>query len=284
VSELARRVIFAVAAIPVVVAAIYVGGALLATLLACVAAVAAWEFLRLARATGANQSDFLGIALAAIVPLVVHAQYLRLVTVPVTLYVLVVLAIFSIAIWTHGPERNPLRVVAVTIFGTVYVNCITYIYALRHHDYVIGGAAGTALALFPLLITWATDIGGFFVGRAVKGPRLMPRVSPSKTISGAVGGLIFAAVVGMVYVPLVLRPMAHLALRPASIILFSVIVAAVSMVGDLAESLLKREAGVKDTSHIIPGHGGVLDRIDSLLFALPVSYLLFRWMLIPVPA
>jgi phosphatidate cytidylyltransferase len=98
-----------------------------------------------------------------------------------------------------------------------------------------------------------------------------------------VGGLVFAAVVGLVYVPFVLRPVAHLSLRPVAIILFSVIIAAVAMIGDLAESLLKREAGVKDASTIIPGHGGVLDRVDSLLFALPVSYLLFRWMLIPVP-
>ena len=85
------------------------------------------------------------------------------------------------------------------------------------------------------------------------------------------------------YVRFALIPYGQLALSPVGIIVFGVVISIAAQVGDLAESLLKREAGVKDSSHIIPGHGGVLDRFDSLLFVLPVAYLLLGTMLLPAP-
>ena len=111
----------------------------------------------------------------------------------------------------------------------------------------------------------------------------MPAVSPGKTVAGAIGGLVVAVVAASLYVPYVLRTWGHLSLTPAGIVLFGAIVSVTAQVGDLAESLLKREAGVKDTSKIIPGHGGVLDRLDSLLFVLPVSYVLLTEMLVVAP-
>ena len=135
----------------------------------------------------------------------------------------------------------------------------------------------------PLALTWGTDIAAYFVGRAFGKRKLMPSVSPGKTVAGAIGGLVAAVLIALAWERLVLRPVAQLGMRPWNTILFGAVVSVAAQVGDLAESLLKREAGVKDSSHLIPGHGGVLDRFDSLLFVLPVAYLLLGWMLIFAP-
>jgi phosphatidate cytidylyltransferase len=127
---------------------------------------------------------------------------------------------------------------------------------------------------YPLLLTWASDIGAYAVGRLVGGPKLIPSVSPGKTISGALGGVAAAVLVSWFYVPLVLAPYAQLALAPWERVVLGIVLSVAAQIGDLAESLLKRDAGVKDSSRIIPGHGGLLDRFDSLLFVLPVAALL----------
>jgi phosphatidate cytidylyltransferase len=134
----------------------------------------------------------------------------------------------------------------------------------------------------PLVTTWATDTGAFFIGRAMGRSLLAPSISGKKTWAGAVGGLVIAIVVVVAYVNYVLAPVASLSMTPSAMVAFAALTSIAAQVGDIAESLLKREAGVKDSSSIIPGHGGVLDRFDSLLFALPVSYLLLGWWLMPV--
>ncbi|MGZ8455998.1 MAG: phosphatidate cytidylyltransferase, partial [Gemmatirosa sp.] len=135
--------------------------------------------------------------------------------------------------------------------------------------------------LLPVLCTWASDIGAYFAGRTIGGPKLVPAVSPGKTISGAVGGLVASAALAAAYAPYVLRPIAQLGFAPGRALLFGAVISVAAQLGDLVESLLKRDAGVKDSSQLIPGHGGVLDRIDSLRFVLPVSYVLLRALLLP---
>lgn len=109
----------------------------------------------------------------------------------------------------------------------------------------------------------------------------MPSVSPGKTVEGALGGILLTVVIAWLYVRFLLAPNAQLALTPQGLILFGVVISVAAQTGDLVESMLKREAGVKDSSQLVPGHGGVLDRVDSLLFVLPVAYLLLDWLLIP---
>jgi phosphatidate cytidylyltransferase len=109
----------------------------------------------------------------------------------------------------------------------------------------------------------------------IGGPKLAPTVSPGKTRAGGVAGLIGGVVTGILYVPLALEPVGRA--MPLGVAVFMGLALAVTaQIGDLAESLLKREAGVKDSSTLIPGHGGVLDRLDSLYFVLPVAALLYR--------
>lgn len=123
---------------------------------------------------------------------------------------------------------------------------------------------GLALVIWLLVVVWATDTLAYFAGRGIGGPRLAPRISPSKTWSGLCGGILGAGVVGM----------AAAALGSSGRWLYAgglgALLAVVSQAGDLAESALKRRASVKDSGTLVPGHGGLLDRLDGLLFAAPV--------------
>lgn len=277
-----RRILFAVIAAPASIAIVYIGDWALAIMLSVLAALAAWELYRMAEAAGSFPFDLAGIGLAALVPIAVHGQRRGVYNLSLTLIVAMALLVFATAIWLRGPNGRPLSSVAVTAFGVMYAGVFAYVYALRYHDYAIGAGAGTILVLLPVLITWATDIGAYIVGRSFGRRKLMPSVSPGKTVEGAIGGLGLAVIICLVYVRFVLMPYAQLGLTLQGAVLFAVVVSVAAQTGDLAESLLKREAGVKDSSAIIPGHGGVLDRFDSLLFVLPVAFLLLKQLLLPV--
>jgi phosphatidate cytidylyltransferase len=300
VSELAKRVTFSVVAAPLALWIVLAGGAPLAALLAVVSAIGAWEFFRLSRATGARPLDDAGIALAGILPLAVHAHYLGIFSLRPALVAVIVLALCAATIWLRGVEGRPLGAAASTLFGIVYTaGMLSFGYALRYHDTVIGYDVayatqlhiggfsmhippGGVLLIFPLLVTWASDIGAFFVGRAIGGRKLIPSVSPGKTMSGAVGGLAASMLVAYAFAHFILAPTTHLGLTAGKALLFGGCISVAAQAGDLFESLIKREAGAKDSSRIIPGHGGVLDRFDSLIFVMPVAYVLLGWLPVPV--
>jgi phosphatidate cytidylyltransferase len=283
VSELTRRIIFAVIAAPIAIAIVYYGDWALAILLSILAALAAWELFRIARETGALPLEPAGITLAALLPIAVHAQRLGLYSLSLTTLVALLLLLFASTIWLRGPAGKPLASVSITAFGVAYAGLFSYIYALRYHDYAVGAAAGTALVLLPVLLTWTTDIGAYMFGRTFGRKKLIPSISPGKTVEGAVGGLGLAIVVCLLYVRFILMRYAQLGLTIQGAVLFAVVVSVAAQTGDLAESLLKREAGIKDSSRIIPGHGGILDRFDSLLFVMPIAFLLLGRLLLPIP-
>lgn len=282
--NLARRVIVAVIGIPAAALLIWAGDLLLALFLALASALGASELYRLARRRTARPFELPGIALAAGTPLIVHLARIDLVGAPLALAGALFVMVVGIAVWSRAPDQEPLTSVAVTVFGALYCGgTLAFGYALRHHNWVVGAAAGTALVGFPVVITWANDIGAYAVGRALGKRKLMPSVSPGKTVAGAVGAVVVSMAVAWAYNGMVLRPWAQLALTPWSALAIGLVLSAAAQVGDLAESLLKREAGVKDSSHLLPGHGGVLDRLDSLYFVLPVAYLLLGRLLLPAP-
>ncbi len=129
---------------------------------------------------------------------------------------------------------------------------------------------GRANVLFLLVVVWSSDIGAYGIGRLIGGPRLAPRISPGKTLSGAAGGLLAAVAVGMLA--------AHVLWSgsPWRASIVAAILGVVAQFGDLLESLIKRRLEVKDSGHLIPGHGGLFDRLDALLAAAPVAALLAR--------
>jgi phosphatidate cytidylyltransferase len=283
-SELGRRVVVAVIAAPIALLALWLGGATLATLAACLAAIGAWEFFRIARAADREPLMGVGVVLSALTPLVVHAHLLGIIRVPWSLPVLVLLAVVTIALFTREPDHQPMSSAAITLVGAAYTGgLLSYALALRSFDYAVGETARTVVVVFPILLTWASDVGAYFTGRAFGGRKLMPSVSPGKTVSGAVGGLALAVIVAWAYQRWALRPIAQLAFAPWTLPLVAIAIAAAGQVGDLVESLFKREGHVKDSSNLLPGHGGVLDRLDSQYFALPIGWMLMYQLVLPAP-
>ena len=128
------------------------------------------------------------------------------------------------------------------------------------------------LLLFVLFICVSTDIGGFFFGRILKGPKLT-RISPKKTYSGVIGSYLLSLI--SIYIFADSFMILHSSINISLLMMFTLLISTVSQIGDIIISLFKRLSKLKDTGKIIPGHGGVLDRIDGMIFAFPFSYLLF---------
>ncbi|BDP41374.1 phosphatidate cytidylyltransferase [Deinococcus aetherius] len=163
------------------------------------------------------------------------------------------------------PGERPLERIVYSMFGLLYIPWLLgYFLLLRYSP-----NAGDGLLYFalPLLATFAADIGGYFGGHFFGRRKLAPEVSPGKTVEGAIGGLAFSFVTVLVMTQLTRI------WSPLDALLYSILVASASQLGDLAESLLKRALKTKDSGSSLPGHGGFLDRLDSLLFAVPATYL-----------
>ena len=131
------------------------------------------------------------------------------------------------------------------------------------------------LTLFPLVITWICDTAAMAVGTAVGGPKLAPVLSPKKTYAGAIGGTLGGVITALALGKFVLNRQGW-NFSAEQLLLFGLAISIVGQIGDVAESLFKREAGLKDSSGLIPGHGGVLDRLDSLYFVIPAAAGLYR--------
>ncbi len=168
---------------------------------------------------------------------------------------LAALAAGVVALWAASPGRPSLA------GGVVYVGLASVALMWLRGD----GAVGRANVLFIVLVVWASDVGAYAAGRWFGGPRLAPRISPGKTWAGAVGGLVLAAVVG--------EWAAHVlgAGSPGRAALVAAALGVATQAGDLLESAIKRRFGVKDSGWLIPGHGGLLDRLDGLLTAAPTA-------------
>ncbi len=168
--------------------------------------------------------------------------------------------------------------IAVTVFGIMYIGWMgSHLVMLRELPATLGldDHIGAQLVCFAALLTWATDTGAYLFGVAFGRHKLIPRISPNKTVEGAVGGLISAGFCGWLCSK-GLTPF----LTPFAATVVGLIVGVMAQLGDLVESMIKRDAGIKDSAELIPGHGGVLDRFDSLLFTVPVLYYYFRFFIV----
>ncbi len=264
-SEGVLRVTTAVVGLPVVVAAAWFGGAWFALLVMAAALGAQVEVYRLARASGATPGVAWGLvagAGVALTPLVPEAHWVT------------IAALVGFLAWLpFRPTRtSPVVDLAATLGGVVYPTALlTLLTAVRLDlDARLPGheAAWATLAVF--LLVAIADTCAYYTGRAFGKTPLAPSVSPKKTWEGAAGGAVGAVAAALAF-SLWLVP----SVPVGAMVALGVVAGVVSPLGDLAESRMKRAAGVKDSGHVLPGHGGLLDRLDALLVAAPLAYLIF---------
>jgi phosphatidate cytidylyltransferase len=229
-----------------------------------VCALALYEFLVLGEKKGYPVQKFVSIVLMLLMHLAFVAGHrFEAVSVEMTV-VLTLLVIPAAYVFAESELEAALPATAVCVLGTLYIGMLGGALLRLRLDF---GTSGPKLVFFLLFVVWAGDAGAYYVGKRFGKTRLSPRVSPKKTVEGGVGGVLTAIIVATIIHFTFFRefPLVH-ALIAAGILSFS------GVIGDLAESLWKRSAAVKDSSTLIPGHGGFLDRFDSILFTAPILY------------
>ena len=288
VLALQRRLASALVIAPAVLAATYFGGPfyLLAVVLATYLALR--EVYALAQHAGWQPRPVLGYLLALLLLITFDAD--RLVGFellgdwrkPMSQLIITACIVvpLSVAVLRRAPDRHALTGWVVTLGGCLYVAWLMGHYIALHQ---VGPAeAGRGWVFYVLVATWAYDTAAYFTGSLLGRHRFLPRISPNKTWEGVAGGTIAVVFVTMVSgLPLTFWGWQALPLWHWHAIPLALGVAAAAQLGDLAESLIKRQAGAKDAGDLIPGHGGMLDRIDSLLFTVLVVYYYVSLVIVP---
>jgi phosphatidate cytidylyltransferase len=271
-SDLGRRLTVAAIGIPLTVAVTLVGGTLFAAGLAVLSAVAVWETGRMLGARGDRFLYLPGMALAASYP--IAALYLG---VPgmwgITVAALVVL--IGVATLRITPTDRPFQAAALTLTAAIYVGGLISFGVPLREEFGATAVEGTLFFFLPVALTWLADTAAYFGGRALGKRKLSPVISPNKTVEGAIAALLAGSGGALVY-GLVVLPTLGDWLGVPGLLGLGLVVAVAATIGDLAESALKRECGVKDSSGLLPGHGGLLDRMDSLLWSIPAAVAFLR--------
>ena len=248
-------------------------------LLAAMCAIGAWELMRAAAGEKGRPLIPLAAIAAALVPVCVYLEEsianAALTALPVLpfaalLGAVFIFVIFALAIHRYDEEKGiPFAAVTCAIFaGLVFPLMLSCLLRLR-----LLGNLGPALVFLPLAISFGSDTFALFAGMLCGKHKLAPKVSPKKTVEGDIGGLI-GGVIGVTLLHLIASSLGRIILQsPLQILVYGIVGSAISQIGDLSFSVIKREFGVKDYGHLLPGHGGILDRFDSVTFAAPAVWL-----------
>ena len=220
--------------------------------------LALFEFYRLCFADR-RHSWLIGVGLTGFAALILGTHRLDIIL-PVLLATLV--GVMSVPLLSRAPLEQSLRDGALTLFGVLYLGLTLGMLSMTRLL-----PQGEWLIFFLLLVTWASDTGAYYVGTLFGRHRLAPTISPKKTVEGLVGGLIGAIIVAYAARWWFLPELSGL-----DCLILGTLLTLTGLWGDLAESAMKRSVGMKDSGGILPGHGGMLDRLDSLLFTAPVFY------------
>ena len=265
-----RRILTAAVALPVLLFIVWQGGWWFAGLIAIAAAIGAWELGRMAEAWGQKTIPVVVVVLAAALAMSYHfipgSEYPEnmegVAAFPASLAITAAVVI----LFTHklrGLLGNALATVCIVL---VVGGALFHAPLLRAFD-SLSANEGLSWIIFLLGVTFATDTAAYFVGKAVGSRKLAPNVSPNKTWEGAIGGFLGAVVCGIC-----LSAVLDLGTHISVVVLGSAVLGVTGQLGDLYESKLKRMAGVKDSGRLFPGHGGILDRMDSLMWNVVVLY------------
>lgn len=285
-SELGKRVAVAVVGIPTVLALAWLGGWFIAVPLAAIAGWAAHECYRFAHQKQIEPVEGIGVPVAAALVLIPAWQTSFADAAPWMLAMLgfATTGTMLAVMFRRGPDRNPLSAASITVVSAVYVGLALSFAPLLHGlPGRLGWAptddplAGLLVVMLPLVTTWVGDAAAFFAGSAWGRNRkkLAPSISPNKSWVGFWAGLGGAALAAGLWFLGVSSRLPGMDLGGIALVsLAGSALGLAAVLGDLVESLLKREAGVKDSGTFFPGHGGVMDRIDSLIFTIPLAYVL----------
>jgi phosphatidate cytidylyltransferase len=257
-SNLAVRVSTAAVGIPLVLGVNYVGGNVFAAFVALAAAAAAWECARLIMPAGARPLYVVSIpAAVALATLPVSLSRPQAAWVGILVLCFVLVGAFYLLPRVYPTARATWF---LTMMPPIYSGLLLgHLHLLRH------GHRGARWVFLVLLVTWAYDSGAYLAGTFLGRRPFMQHVSSKKTVEGVVGGLVFSALAGLAGAPMI-----GLAVWQA--LLLGALAGVVAQLGDLIESMLKRQAGAKDSGSLVPGHGGLLDRIDGLLLTGALGY------------
>jgi phosphatidate cytidylyltransferase len=274
--SLGLRIVSGAAFVPVLIALARVGGAVFLAFVALEVVLGVIEFYRMMRAKGLHPDRAVGLGASLLVLVAAYRPDVVPLDVVVTLGLLLLLAI---ALSRLHPR--PFENLAGTAFGVLYVGWLSaHLVLLRELPWQAGTpySTGAAFVLLAFFVTWSCDTGAYAIGRMIGRTPLWTRISPRKTVEGAIGGFV-AAVAAALIARLWFAP--FLELGPA--LSLGVLVGIFAQVGDLVESLIKRDAQHGDSSDLIPGHGGVLDRFDSLYFGAPIVFYFLKLVVYRVP-
>lgn len=284
-SDLPRRLGVVVLGMPVVLGSLVLGGWILGVVMAIVATIGAAEFYNLRRHAGEKPFAQLGalgaggaVLLATAFPVVEDFS-----TFSMGLLLGMYALCFAAALPLRWPGGSPIGAASTTVSGILYVGVpLAFVPILRTLPETRGGGTpeeimpAMGFVLLPLLVTWANDSAAYFTGNALGKHRLSPTLSPGKTWEGAIGGVVGSVAASVTATLWFLDELPSLVVTPLEAALIGAVIGIVAQVGDLVESALKREAGVKDSGWVFPGHGGMLDRVDSLIWTFPFTWLMLE--------
>ena len=248
----------------VTLACIFLGPITTTVLVVAEAWLCCSEFFRICRMGGRMPNETIGLAGALLFPVAAYANGLFALT------LVILLLVMTCACWYVFSPRSNVADVAVTVFGPLYTSLsFSSIVLIRQFD---AGLPGAVLTLAVMFSVWGNDAMAYFVGSAIGAHKLAPRISPNKSVEGFFGGLVGSVVVWVV-MALVFVPGLNVLLAAAC----GLVVGVAGVIGDLFESRLKRGVGVKDSGNFLPGHGGLLDRSDSMFFGGMAAFFLLHF-------
>jgi phosphatidate cytidylyltransferase len=272
-AALLPRVLVGVVGIPLLAFAAVTGGPFLLILIDLMIVLALWEFYRLLKSKGIRPHTILGIGGGLFLSWLVYFQW----DIGARALLTFVLMAVMLASLVRREGKGSIINMAGTLLGVLYVGLLScYFLLLRELPSQMGyhQRDGGWILLAVFIITWVYDTAAYGVGLRWGKHPLLPRVSPKKSIEGAVGGLFWALLAALLLSRLIFQEL--LTLR--DFLVMALIAGLIGPLGDLVESMIKRDAQAKDTSRILPGHGGILDRFDSLLFIVPTVYWYLKYL------
>lgn len=261
----AVRILVSIIAIPLILAVCIYGKVPFLIFVLGIATISFWEYSQLVKNKGAFPNTFLGILSVVSIITNYYFQFIEL------SIILLSSAITLLLVELFRNKKSAILNLGSTFLGIIYLGGFSAsILLIREYfpESELLYSEGGYLIISIMVSIWVCDSAAFFLGTAFGKNKLFPRVSPNKSWEGAIAGFIFAVITMIVAKATVLDQ-----LTIFNVIVIGVIVGIIGQLGDLVESLIKRDAGVKDSSSIIPGHGGIFDRFDSLLLTAPAVYI-----------